>query len=274
MQKIGELNQVSIQMAKSCLEENLEKSMVLIRELYDNIQNDGFLNAKRCMEIMLFRLNILKYYEVSNQFGEIDHQLFCSQTKEGEAYYLKIMEKLDQSFDKERGIELYKTGNRLYDQEQYEQSLDYLKKSILEGSAEGISLYGAMLSDGKGCTTDEFTGAFWLWRAAHMDDTTAMVGLGMCYGKGKGIWQSKVRALYWYAKAAIKHDPAGIYQVGTSLVQEDVIVENAVIGRAFWRAAVDIKYSQRAAAFVDNNSKIILEILSEELRKREGDIDL
>lgn len=274
MERIDELNQISIQMVEKCLEQDLEKAMDLIRELYDNIQNDGFLKAKRRMEIILFRLMLLKYHEVSNRIGEVDHQLFCSQTKEGEVYYLEIMQKLDQSFDKERGMELYKLGNCLYEQEQYEQAFCYFKESALEGSIEGIALYGAMLWEGKGCGKDEFTGAFWLWRAAHMGFTTSMVGLGHCYCEGKGVWQSKWRGLYWYAQAAKKHDPAGIYQVGSSLVQEEVLAGATDIGEIFWRATIDIMWNPRAESFVDNNTEIVLEIVSKELQEREGDIDL
>lgn len=272
--KIAYLNQISVQTAENCLSENLDKSLELIRQLYDNIRNDGFLLAKRRMEIMLFRLNVLKYYDVPGRIGEVDHRLYCVQTEEGAAYRLGVIKKLDQSFDREKGQRFYKAGQSLYKEEQYEKAADAFFESILQGNAQGAYQYGAMLSAGKGCGRDEFLGSFWLWQASQMGSSEGMVDLGVHYCKGIGVWHSKIRGLYYFALAALNHNPTAIMNVGISLEQEEVIQGNAVLGRTFMRAAADIAdgpYS-RAISFVDANAKIILELTAEALQEREGGV--
>ncbi len=273
--KIDYLNQISVQTAENCLSENLDKSLELIRQLYDNIRNDGFLLAKRRMEIMLFRLNVLKYYGVSERIGQqVDHRLYCMQTDEGAIYRLDVIKKLDQSFDRKQGQKSCETGMRLYHEGNHEKAAGYLKESALQGNPDGAFCYGSMLSEGIGCEKDAFTGAFWLWQAAQMGSAEAMVSLGVCYCNGGGVWHSKIRGLYYFVLAALHHNPTAIMNVGISLEQEDVIQGNAVLGRAFMRAAADLAegpYS-RAGAFVDANAKIILELTAEALQEREGGI--
>lgn len=269
--KLAYLNEMSIQTAVNCLEEDLEQSIYLVRELYENIKNDYFLCAKRRMEIILFRLNVLKYYEVSKRIGEVNHQLFCLQTETGNSYRLDVLIKLEQSFDRKRGREFYENGKKLYEAASYEQAVNDFRESALEGIAEGAFLYGDMLMEGQGCSQDEFTGAFWLWQAANMGSSQATANLGVCYYNGKGVWRSKVRGLHYFALAALLHNSDAVYNIGVSLENEEVIAGNAVMGRTFKRAASELEYS-RAANFVDTNAKVIAEITAEALCEREGDI--
>ena len=187
---------------------------------------------------------------------------------------MDLIRRLDQSFDREQGQILCETGMRLYQEGNHGEAAGYLEKSALQGNPDAAFCYGSMVSEGKGCKKDAFTGAFWLWQAAQMGSAEAMVSLGVCYSNGEGVWHSKIRGLHYFALAALHHNSTGIMNVGISLEHEDVIQGNAFLGSAFVRAATDISNgsgsSSRAKAFVD--AKIILELTAEALQEYEGGI--
>lgn len=267
-----ELNKLSLQTAENCLTEEAQKAYGLIMQMYRNIQNDCFLLAKRRMEIMLFRLCIWRYYDISDRIPEADHRLYCLQTEEGNAYRELVNEKLSQGFDKKKGIKAYETGMDRYGEKRYGESLHAFRKGALMGNGAAAYECGIMTSKGIGCTQDTFLGSFWLWQAAQLGDEQGMAGIGNHYYQGIGVWHSKTRGMYWYAQAALRHNPKAIMNIGISLEREEVIVREQALGRTFMRASADIQnaLNERAASFVESNAKVILELMQEQLNGYEG----
>lgn len=265
-------NQMMLQKAEICITKDLNRSFAMVKEMYDNIQSKGFLMAKRRMESMLFRLSVLKYYNVSERIGSVYNKLYCMQTEKAAAYRMEVIRLLDQSFDRARGRKLFEAGKQSYECGDYEQALDYYKKSALCGDAEGACNLSYMLSEGKECQKDEFTEAFWLWQAAQMGNAEAMTNLGVKYCKGDGVCPSAARGLYWFAAAALKHNASAVYNIGISLEKEEVIQGYADLGTEFKQAAVTVQSRQDVALFVERNAGIILEMTAEMLIESEGGI--
>lgn len=127
-----------------------------IKQMYDDISNDNLLLAKRRLEMMLFRLMVLKYYTVEERIGQVDRILYCQQAEEGSAYRANVIRSFDQTFDRQQATEFLKVAIDYMNEENMEAAFSYFMKATLEGSTLSAFQCGKMMMTGEGCIKDEF----------------------------------------------------------------------------------------------------------------------
>lgn len=274
---LEEMNQASVDMAigiiaDDIITDDIDASIREVRNWYDNIRNDCFLLAKRRLEIILFRLYVLKFYKVSERIGAVDNQLYCIQSELGNAYRLEVIRNLDKTFNPIKAGEYLADAMKAYKENNSEGEFEAMGKAALQGRADAAFNYGAMLLDGEGCEKDEFLGAFWYWQAAQMGYPGAMGNLGTCYYNGRGVWQGKVRALYWFAFGAIKLHKASIWNLGAMLSKGEVLSKNEETGNALKAAAdmIEDGADETVKEYVRKTASVIQQVAAEWLAENEG----
>lgn len=271
---LEEMNQAFVDMAINVITDDIDASIREVRSLYDNIRNDYFLFAKRRLEIILFRLYVLKFYRVSERLGTVDNQLYCMQSELGIAYRLEVIRNLDKTFDLVRAREYLADAMNAYKENNSEGEFEAMGKAALQGRADAAFNYGAMFLDGEGCEKDEFLGAFWYWQAAQMGYPGAMGNLGTCYYNGRGVWQGKVRALYWFAFGAIKLHKASIWNLGAMLSDGEVLSKNEETGNALKAVAdmIEAGADETVKEYVRKTASVIQQVAAEWLAENEGSV--
>ena len=271
---LEEMNQCSIDMAIGVITDDVDESIKAVRSLYENIRNDFFLFAKRQIEIILFRLYVLKYYKVSQRLGAVDNQLYCMHTVLGIKYRLEVIRNLDRTFDLVKAREYLAGAMNAYKENNSEGEFEFMGKAALQGRADAAFNYGAMLMDGEGCEKDEFLGAFWYWQAAQMGYPGAMGNLACCYYNGRGVWQGKVRALYWFAFGAIELHKASIWNLGAMLSKGEVLSRDEATGSALKAIsdAMEHGVDEKAEEYVRKTASAIQQAAAEWLAENEGGI--
>ncbi len=250
---------------------SLDKRICMVKELYDNVQNDYFLYAKRRDEFILYRLFELKFFNIEGRIGEkIDSGKFCGYTNESEKYREEIYEKEKQCFNKEKAEEIFNRGFEYYHADEFNKASLSFKESAVMGNANGALLCGDIMVKDSKSEIEGLEGTFWLWKSVLMGNPEGMVSLGAEYYKGDIVYKSKVRALYCFAYAASYYLKNGIHNVGILLSNGQVIPNQEDMGRLFLRAEADVDFSAMARKFIDNNAKVITELTQEELMKTEG----
>jgi len=116
----------------------------------------------------------------------------------GNAEALERIKKLKSDSAMQSNIE---KGIFLYEQGEYGEALNCLKKAAREGKSDAMVWLGKMYEDGKGVGQDYSKAMEWYIKAANMGDPDAMNNMGAMYHEGKGIGKNYNCARGWYQKA-------------------------------------------------------------------------
>lgn len=270
---IEEMNLRTINMAYNIVEKvlDIDETIKLVRELYDNIKNDFFLLAKRRLEMIIFRLFALKYYTVEKRIGSIDRKLYCQQTDEGAAYRADVIRCFDQTFDREKATQYIKKGIEYQKEGNSKMEYQYFMKSALEGFTISAFHCGDMIMKGEGCQKDEFLGAFWFWQSVNMNNENAIACLGYCYYTGLGVWQGKVRAMYWFAIGTYNLQENCIKKLADMLIKGEVISGEEETGKAL-EVALEHLDKEENIVYIKQVGATVNTITAEWLQEKEGGV--
>lgn len=272
--RLEDINQGTVDMAYDIVEKekDIDKAIDLVRELYDNIRNDNFLLSKRRLEMILFRLFVLKYYSVDDRIGIVERGLYCRQTEESAAYRADVIRAFSQTFDIQKAVQQYlKRAIDYMNEGSKELAFQYFMKAALEGSTIAAYQCGKMMMQGEGCEKDTFLAAFWHWQAVMMDNKNAIASLAYDYYDGRGVWPGKVRAMYWFATGTHLLEPTCIRELSDMLQNGEIIPGEEETGKAL---AVSLEHldEPETAAYVKQVGAAINVITAEWLQENEGGI--
>ena len=102
----------------------------------------------------------------------------------------------------ESAEELYKKGQKLYNQNNYQEAVIWYLKAAELGHAAAQNYLGFLYEKGWGVAQDFSEAVKWYRKAAEQDYASAQHNLGLCYENGKGVTRDYNEAVRWYRKAA------------------------------------------------------------------------
>ena len=115
----------------------------------------------------------------------------------------------------------YKKGIKAYDEQRYEEAVEFFQKAAEHGHEEAKTKYKKTLAEinsnkgKKAFVEHRYTEAVdYLRKAADLGVSDAQVLLGLCYFNGEGIIKNSDEAVIWFRKAAEQNDPQGQYRLG------------------------------------------------------------
>lgn len=271
---IEEMNSSTVQTAYSIIKDktDLDETIAMIRQMYDNIRNDFFLLAKRRLEMILFRLHVIKYYSVEKRIGAVDRCLYCQDTEEAASYRTDVIRRFDQTFDRQKSMQILKKATELYSEKQdSEQAFPYFLEAAQEGSAICAYQCGKMRMAGDGCEKDEFEAAFWHWQSVNMNNANAIPSLGYDYYDGRGVWKGMVRAMYWFATGACQLEETCVKELADMMLYGEVLSDEEETGEKL-KAALGHLEEPEAAGFVRAVGSAVNRITAEWLQENEGGV--
>lgn len=101
----------------------------------------------------------------------------------------------------------YQKGLAAYDQDRYEQAIQYFRRSAKQGNTRAQYLLGTMYRAGIGIESNEYKGFEWCARAAKGGHLEAQFQLGLMYLEGEGVTQNDEKAMEWIWNAAERGYP-------------------------------------------------------------------
>ena len=128
--------------------------------------------------------------------------------------------------EQESAAELYEKGKAYYDNKQYKEAYDFLKKAAEQGNADAQNNLGVMYQYGEGVSQDKAEAVRWYRKAAEQGYAAAQNNLGVMYDNGEGVSQDKAEAVRWYRKAAEQGNAAAqnnlgrMYKYGEGVAQD------------------------------------------------------
>lgn len=271
---IDKMNRELIDTAYHIVEkiDDIDKVIFGVKALYDSIEDIALLMAKRRLEMVLFRLFVIKYYTVDQRTGVIDRGLYCRQTEEGAAYRADVIRRFDQTFDRQRSmVEFMKKAIDYLNAGNNEKAFEYFMKSALEGSTISAYQCGKMLMAGEGCEQDAFLAAFWHWQSVNMNNENAIASLAYDYYDGRGVFPGKVRAMHWFATGANMLEKTCIRELADMLKYGEVISGEEDTGKPL-EASLGRLDDPEIAEYVRSVSAAVNVITAEWLQEHEGGI--
>ncbi len=252
--------------------ETPDEAVYAIRQIYDSVKEVEKLEKVRSLEMILFRLNVLRVYSVDERIGKrVDRALYCGHKKKSASYRNNIIRAFDAIFDRNQAMLYMKQAIEYLDNEKDEEAFELFMKSALEGSTISAYQCGKMIMAGQGCEKDEFMGAFWHWQAVNMNNESAMASLGYDYYDGRGVVKSLPRAMFWFATGAYKLNETCIKELADMLEYEDVIEGETDRGRAL-KAAIGQLDNPDVREYVQQMGAAVNNMLAEWLIQNEGEI--
>lgn len=93
----------------------------------------------------------------------------------------------------------------LYEKEEYEEAVDYLRRAAAANAGDASAMLGLMTQQGQGGLTQDAAEAYRLFtRAAGQNSALGSYYAGVCCENGDGTEQHMRRAVEWYVKAAVQ----------------------------------------------------------------------
>lgn len=105
-------------------------------------------------------------------------------------------------------------ANALYNNNAYNEALEYFKKAAKNESIEAMNKLAYMYMMGEGGSRNADEAIKWLRKAADLGDVSAMYNVGLVYDNGSGVAVNYEQALKWYKKAAEKNYALAKYNIG------------------------------------------------------------
>ncbi|MDO4167933.1 MAG: tetratricopeptide repeat protein [Eubacteriales bacterium] len=255
---INEMNQLTIETALNAALDSVDDGIQISRIQYENINNDYFAEAKKRLEIFLFRLYECKYLLV-DKIKDFDRKRYLLE----DSYYQKTWIKLRSRMDLKTGQKAYEKGVTCVREKNYAKAGEFFRIAAMAGDSDGQFNYGVTVSNGEGCEIDELEGAFWYWEAAKHGNSKAMMNLAIAYRNGSGVKADGVQMLWWYAcSAGMLDNPVAVYNLGLCLKHEEVLAGKEIIGRRLIDAS-NAMLDEREKQFVTQIAKQVKEILEE-----------
>ncbi len=110
--------------------------------------------------------------------------------------------------------ELYSRGVSHYDNQEYEQAVEYFRKAAEQGHTDAQFYLGYCYENGQGVAQDYMEAVKWYKKAAEQGDADAQFNLGVCYDNGRGVAQDYKEAVKWYREAAEQGDASAQCNLG------------------------------------------------------------
>jgi hypothetical protein len=101
---------------------------------------------------------------------------------------------------------MYWTGQGV--PQDYQEALEWYRKSAALGNAEAQSNLGSMYANGEGVPQDDIEAVKWLLKAAEQGMTHAQYLLGLRFAEGRGVTRDNVKAYVWFS-LVIARPPTG-----------------------------------------------------------------
>ena len=98
--------------------------------------------------------------------------------------------------------EIHQKGKEYYDNEQYDEAIQWFHKAAEQDYAEAQFDLGNCYYYGWGVTKDYTQAVAWYRKAAEQGHADAQCNLGVCYENGWGVTEDYTQAVAWYRKAA------------------------------------------------------------------------
>ena len=168
--------------------------------------------------------------------------------KEGEkASFTASLKKADSA------EELYQKGQKLYNQNNYQEAVIWYRKAAELGYAKAQHQLGWCYENGRGVTKDYYE-AFKLYsKAAEQGYAYSQCGLGVCYERGYGVTKDYYEAVKWYKKSAEQGNPSAQYGLGWCYYYDRGVSQNKQEAKRWIQKAAD-QGNQQAKDFLKNNS--------------------
>lgn len=262
-----------IEQAYNILEATSDLDSVIeqIQVLYNRIDGCVLIKDKRRLEMMLFRLMVLRVYNVEQRIGTtVNLKLYCQQ-KEGARYRAETIRRFDATFNRQKSVEYLKSAIACIKAGKEEKAFSFFMKSALEGSTVSAYNCGKMLMEGNGCEKHEFLAAFWHWQSVNMNNENAIASLAYDYYDGRGVMPGKVRAMYWFATGAYHLEETCVKELADMLICEDVIEGGKELGEQLLVALENLDNKENAV-FVRQIGGAINTMTAEWLEEEEGGI--
>ena len=252
--------------------DDLNEAVGGIKNIYDAICGNADILIIRRIEMIMFRLLVLKNYSVEERIGQsVDRGLYCRESKESAEYRAYVIKQFDQTFNRQQAAEDLKTGIAYMDEGNMETAFQYFMKSALEGFTISAYQCGKMLMDGEGCEKNEFLAAFWHWQSVNMNNENAIASLAYDYYDGRGVWLGKVRAMYWFATGAYQLNETCIQELADMLIHSEIISGEEETGQAL-AAAIEHLDEPEISEYVRNVGASVNAITANWLIENEGGI--
>ena len=123
----------------------------------------------------------------------------------------------------ESAEELYQKGQKLYNQNNYQEAVIWYRKAAELGHAAAQNYLGFLYEKGWGVAQDFSEAYKWYRKAAEQGLAVAQSNLGFCYRNGQGITKDYNEAYKWYRKAAeqgyadAQNDLGWCYEMGNGV---------------------------------------------------------
>ena len=153
----------------------------------------------------------------------------------------------------ESAEELYQKGQKLYNQNNYQEAVIWYRKAAELGHAAAQNYLGFLYEKGWGVAQDFSEAYKWYRKAAEQGLAVAQSNLGVCYENGYGVTQDFYEAVKWYRKAAEKGIANSQYALGWYYYYGKGVTQNKQEAKRWLQKAAD-QGQQKAKDFLKNNS--------------------
>lgn len=124
---------------------------------------------------------------------------------------------------------------------------------------------------GEGCKKDEFLAAFWHWQSVNMNNENAIASLAYDYYDGRGVYPSKLRAMYWFATGTCQLNEICIKELADMLLHNEIISGEGETGKAL-KASIGHLDEPEIAEYVRQVGAAINAVTAEHLQEYEGGV--
>lgn len=205
--------------------DSIDDSIANIKHEYKNTRNNGFLPAINRMEQCLFRLYEAKYIVLphKNDLNVLGYVF-------DDSYHASVNAEAEKYFNKDYAQSEYDTALAFIREKSYEEAGKHFGNAAFNGHVAAQYNYGVSVANGEIGEADPTLGAFWYFMAAKGGYEKAMINLAIAYRNGTGVYPDGFMMTYWYAKAATIPFPYGVYNLGLTLMNEEVLNGNSGLG--------------------------------------------
>ena len=218
-------NKMSVDMLPRFISEDLPASIGMLKDEYLGIRNDSFEDSRKRHEQCLFRL-YEAWYLVTPRKPDVDLYGYAFD----DDYHASVLAEVSKLYDRALADQEYTAALECVRQKDYDTASKHFKIAAVNGHPAAQYNYGVSVTNGEGMEADATEGAFWYFTAAKNGYTKAMINLAIAYRRGTGVTCDGNMMLYWYATAASLPDPYGVYNLGLSLQNEEVLTGNSGLG--------------------------------------------
>ena len=215
---------ISVSTLSRMVSDDLYTSLEYVRDEYLGIRNDQFAPARQRYEQCLFRLYEAIYLVTPHVSIDVRGFVF------DDAYHDQMVEAAREKYDTSEAEREYEIALGLIGERRYHAASGHFEKGALLGHSASQFNYGISVLNGEGLPADPLESAFWFFMSAKNNNPKAMVNLAVSYRRGTGVHPNGELMLYWYAKAALQLFPDGVFNLGLSLQNEEVLRGNSSVG--------------------------------------------